>query len=733
MQSSTESSADANRAIDGNKDVDARHNSCSQTKESSFPWWVLDLEGSYTVSAISITVRRDCCTDRFLGAEGQDLDVAHGCRRSQDLDVAHGCRRSQDLDVAHGCRRSQDLDVAHGCRRSQDLDVAHGCRRSQDLAVAHGCRRGKDLDLVLACRRSQDLDVDVAGDEPKSRTQAQRQGREAIAHPRTWNSCGTVYSITGKTVTFHCPPTPIRYVYITIPGHRRILALCEVEVFGVRVPSLSHPAINIAIKGTAVQSSVEYKAIASRALDGNKNGVFCTQTKLSQDPWWRLDLKKTYAVSTVKITNRVDCCSDRIKDARILIGSSLNNNGNSNNLCATVQTVKQSYTYICEGFIGRYVNIMVPGPNRILTLCEVEVFGTRLMTVEDTVNLASLGKAIQSSTDENGEAARAIDGRKSADANERSCTRAGPSINPWWMLNLGDTYIVATVRITNRQDCCSERLVGSEVRIKTVKKLNPNSDKLCGIVRTISSTFTFSCHNFMGQYVLISIPGFNRILTLCEVEVFGWKDNRSDDVTEASQSDLVSIRVWLRGSEGRVYINYSDCRICLRYPRVDVFEVGLFPVQWFPVHSLAPSVVNLALRGTASQSSFNSLADADRAIDGSNNWNAKMGSCMETKQGQNPWWRVDLHRTYAISTVRITNRMDCCSNRILGAEVRIGNSSEPTGSANRLCGIVKSVSESYTFDCPGFTGQYVNIMVPGPNNVLALCEVEVFGTETPLN
>ncbi|XP_059827277.1 uncharacterized protein LOC132394946 [Hypanus sabinus] len=310
-----------------------------------------------------------------------------------------------------------------------------------------------------------------------------------------------------------------------------------------------------------------------------------------------------------------------------------------------------------------------------------------------TVNLASSGTAIQSSTDENGEAARAIDGSKSADANERSCTRTTSSINPWWMLDLGSTYIVATVRITNRQDCCSERLVGSEVRIKTVQKINPSSDKLCGTVRTTSSSFSFSCHYFMGRYLLISILDFNRILSLCEVEVFGWKDNRTA----------------LHKILGLPYMP--------------------------PISSGGHDQVNLALRGTVSQSSFYSVADAQRAIDGSNSWNSNMNSCTETKQGQNPWWRLDLRKTYAISTVRITNRMDCCSssNQNLGAEIRIGNSSESTRNADRLCGIVKTVSQSYTFNCPGFTGQYVNIMVPGPNKILALCEVEVFGTETPLN
>ena len=32
-------------------------------------------------------------------------------------------------------------------------------------------------------------------------------------------------------------------------------------------------------------------------------------------------------------------------------------------------------TFVCNGMEGRYVNIVIPGNNKILTLCEVEVTG----------------------------------------------------------------------------------------------------------------------------------------------------------------------------------------------------------------------------------------------------------------------------------------------------------------------------------------------------------------------
>uniref|UniRef100_A0A671PHV6 Fucolectin tachylectin-4 pentraxin-1 domain-containing protein n=1 Tax=Sinocyclocheilus anshuiensis TaxID=1608454 RepID=A0A671PHV6_9TELE len=96
----------------------------------------------------------------------------------------------------------------------------------------------------------------------------------------------------------------------------------------------------------------------------------CTHTKNEINPWWRLDLMDNYYISTVTITNRADCCPERLDGAEIHIGNSLENNGNNNPThCGALF---HSTLIGCE-MIGRYVNIIVPG-DRYLTLCEVEVY-----------------------------------------------------------------------------------------------------------------------------------------------------------------------------------------------------------------------------------------------------------------------------------------------------------------------------------------------------------------------
>ena len=88
---------------------------------------------------------------------------------------------------------------------------------------------------------------------------------------------------------------------------------------------------------------------------------------------------------------------------------------------------------------------------------------------------------------------------------------------------------------------------------------------------------------------------------------------------------------------------------------------------------------NLAVQGKASQSSLYSTLTAYNAIDG--NRDSVRNSCSCTDNDFNPWWRLDLGKTHKIFSVKITNR-DSYSNRLNGAEIRIGDSLERNGNNN---------------------------------------------------
>ncbi|XP_078108279.1 uncharacterized protein LOC144519184 [Sander vitreus] len=168
-----------------------------------------------------------------------------------------------------------------------------------------------------------------------------------------------------------------RHVTVVLPGLKRILTLCEVEVYGYRAPT----GENLAVYGKASQSSLYSTLIAYNAIDGNRDSVrsSCTHTENDFNPWWRLELGKTHRVFSVTITNR-DSYTHRLNGAEIRIGDSLENNGNNNPRCAVISSIPGGFTetFQCNGMDGRYVNIVIPGRSEYLTLCEVEVYGSRL-------------------------------------------------------------------------------------------------------------------------------------------------------------------------------------------------------------------------------------------------------------------------------------------------------------------------------------------------------------------
>lgn len=107
-----------------------------------------------------------------------------------------------------------------------------------------------------------------------------------------------------------------RFVRIELPGQDRILSLAEVQVFS--------GSVNAASRGTATQSSTEYGADASRAIDGKTDGDFqtgtTTHTSQSENPWWELDLKESRAVNRIAVWNRTDNkLQSRLKDFRVAL------------------------------------------------------------------------------------------------------------------------------------------------------------------------------------------------------------------------------------------------------------------------------------------------------------------------------------------------------------------------------------------------------------------------------
>ncbi|XP_042584245.1 fucolectin-5-like [Cyprinus carpio] len=288
---------------------------------------------------------------------------------------------------------------------------------------------------------------------------------------------------------------------------------------------------NIALNARVAQSSLGHpQGDAEHAVDGNRDSNYakgsCTHTKTEFNPWWRADLGNVYSISNVSISNRGDCCKERLRGAQIRIGNNLENNGNNNELVATVLTVPDStVTFEFEPVNGRYVNIFLPGNDEILTLCEVEVFAEEDKPLYICVprNLALGGKAVQSTTFTDSQNAKNANNHKMNSIHALgSCSMTNGDKDPWWRVDLLNVYRITRVSITNRGDCCEKRIEGIQIRIGNSLENNGNNNQLAATVGPIplGDTKTFEFKPVSGRYVNLFLPGRNEYLTLCEVEVY---------------------------------------------------------------------------------------------------------------------------------------------------------------------------------------------------------------------
>jgi len=143
------------------------------------------------------------------------------------------------------------------------------------------------------------------------------------------------------------------------------------------------------------QATSAVNGLSNRAVDGNKANGWgqgsCTHTTTMTNPWWQVDLQQTASVTKVKVTNRAYCCGSRLDGFKVRVGNSAAEGNTAtakwdavqqNAVCESpgdppVSSVPQGavdYAVVCAAPItGRYVQIVIPGNSKTLTLCEVEV------------------------------------------------------------------------------------------------------------------------------------------------------------------------------------------------------------------------------------------------------------------------------------------------------------------------------------------------------------------------
>lgn len=142
---------------------------------------------------------------------------------------------------------------------------------------------------------------------------------------------------------------------------------------------------NLALGSFATQSSTYVGAVASRAVDGNNDGIFgngsVTHTNGDAHAWWQTDLGTVQSITSIQLWNRVDCCGDRLRNYYVFVSdeaftsTDLNTTINQPSVWNIYMAAQAgSPTTIAVNRTGRYVRVQLAGTN-YLSLAEVQVWG----------------------------------------------------------------------------------------------------------------------------------------------------------------------------------------------------------------------------------------------------------------------------------------------------------------------------------------------------------------------
>jgi len=450
------------------------------------------------------------------------------------------------------------------------------------------------------------------------------------------------------------------------------LQVCELEVLVLEenIPTDIPTFINVAVNGTASSSSIGWGGVASRVIDGNRNGMWGGQSCQHSAgnggqhsvsvtlPAGDLGVK--YPISFINIYNRLDaCCDQKINGAMVFADE---------HQCGQVQFQegKQSYKFDCGEFAAGQVSVRLSS-GQSLHVCEIEVLVLEENMPTDIpkfINVAADGTASSSSVGWGGVPSRVIDGNRNGNWGGQSCQHSAGNGGQHSVSvtlpagDLGVKYPISFINIYNRLDaCCDQKINGAMVYA---------DEHQCGQVQFQEGKqpYQFNCGNFSAGVVSVKLSS-GQSLHVCEIEVLVLEENMPKNI---------------------------------------------------PVFS------NVALGRPAAQSSVGWGGVAARAVDGNTNkqWGGR--SCTHSSQATGNWWTVQLDQEQYIQSIKIHNRLDCCSNRINGAKVWVGR-----GSEWELCGDVNYDGSSvFVIACNKYGD---GVKITNDNSYLTLCEVEVLVPE----
>jgi len=318
---------------------------------------------------------------------------------------------------------------------------------------------------------------------------------------------------------------------------------------------------------TSIQpTGYSYKAVDDMHSLYYPDGA-CSRTLFEERPWWRVDLGSAMSVRMVAFVTPETADSVKINSTRIIevrLGSQQSRasvQARTHPLCGTRTVQSGTWTMVpCAGRVGRWLSLRAIQATE-LALCEVQVFSAgSLISRHRAAEQSSSHKVYTTELNAN----LATDGYRYSSMMDGSCSITLPEHEPWWRVSLDFSYKVRAVLFWLKTDSPimnGDTLVNATVRIGDSIDNNGKTNAVCGTVSDgfDSTLSTTTCSNrdgtvsgcttgnhtvplcpvqevvcdpeLVGRYLTIVIPpqakvdghpaDILRVLSLCEVEVFG--------------------------------------------------------------------------------------------------------------------------------------------------------------------------------------------------------------------
>ncbi len=237
----------------------------------------------------------------------------------------------------------------------------------------------------------------------------------------------------------------------------------------------------------------------------------------------------------------------------------------------------------------------------------------------------------------------------------------------------------------------------------------------------------FSNNILNSRYVTSDIASMSKVYTIAfrkENQVVLWVINEGTSAFSSFPIGVDAFKI-----EGDVKLHYwtdetpvTGLETTLQ-PLGNTFEtsIGGEGINCY-IFNVKDAADNLALSGTASQSTTESGGEAYRAINDNTNGIWGNGSVTLTQSEENPWWKLDLNTEDAIGIINIYNRTDeCCKSLLSNFTVSVIDS-EGKVTFTQTC--TSAPNPSIEIDAGGVRGKIVKIQLNGTGS-LSLAEVEV--------